>query len=75
MIANNLAKSILEMFAGQAGIPFRRVYTDNVASYGHVYAADGLMNLDDCAVEKGDAVLVATNGTCNWGAMVLRGTQ
>jgi 3-oxoacyl-[acyl-carrier-protein] synthase-3 len=75
MITNNLASSILEMFATQAGISFARVYTDHLASHGHVYAADGLLNLDDCPVGKGEALLVATNGTCNWGAMVLRRTE
>lgn len=74
MIANNLVRTMLEMFATQAGIPFARVYTDHLASHGHVYAADGLLNLAECGVEKGDTVLLATNGTCNWGAMVLRRT-
>jgi 3-oxoacyl-[acyl-carrier-protein] synthase-3 len=74
MITNNLAKIMLEMFAAQAGIPFARVYTEHLASHGHVYAADGLLNLAECEVEEGDTVLLATNGTCNWGAMVLRRT-
>lgn len=72
MITNNLATSVLEMFAIQAGVPFERVYTDLVASYAHLYAADGLLGLDACDVARGEVVLVATNGTCNWGASILR---
>jgi 3-oxoacyl-[acyl-carrier-protein] synthase III len=72
MLTNNLAISILELFATQAGIPFERMFTGNISSHGHVYAADVLLNLAGCSAKKGSSVLLATNGTCNWAAIVLR---
>jgi 3-oxoacyl-[acyl-carrier-protein] synthase III len=71
MITNNLSRPLLETFATQAGVPFSRVYTERIATHGHVYAADCLLNLADYPHTAGGAVLLATNGTCTWGAAVL----
>jgi 3-oxoacyl-[acyl-carrier-protein] synthase-3 len=72
LITNNLTQTVIEMFAAQCGVAFERVFLSNVASYGHVFAADGLINLSTITAKCGDRFLLALNGTCNWGAVLLR---
>lgn len=72
LVTNNLARPILELFAAQCRVDFERVVRGQVADHGHVFAADGLINLAAAGVVPGETVLVATNGTCNWGAALLR---
>jgi 3-oxoacyl-[acyl-carrier-protein] synthase-3 len=74
MIPNNLSRTVLELFAAQAGIPLERVFTGNVLGNSHVFAADGLINLASSSAGAGEARLLVTNGTCNWGAAVVRAT-
>jgi 3-oxoacyl-[acyl-carrier-protein] synthase-3 len=72
LITSNLARSIVELFAAQCGVGLERVFSQHVASHGHVFAADGLINLAALPAEPAQHILLATNGTCNWGAAVLR---
>jgi 3-oxoacyl-[acyl-carrier-protein] synthase-3 len=71
VIANNLARAVLELFAAQCRVDFARVFRGHVAGHGHVFAADGLINLAAAGAARGETVLLATNGTCNWGAALL----
>jgi 3-oxoacyl-[acyl-carrier-protein] synthase-3 len=72
LITNNLTRSVVDVFTAQCGVGGDRAYLDNVASHAHVFAADGLINLAASGARAGDTFLLATNGTCNWGAAVLR---
>lgn len=71
LVPNNLTRSVLELFAAQCEVPFDRVYTARVAELGHVYACDAIINLD--AAAPAGTHLVLSNGTCTWGAAVVRG--
>ena len=75
VVTNNLARPVLEMFAAQARVDYARVFRDHVADYGHVFASDGLINLAAIPSAQDDCILLATNGTCNWGAALLRRTE
>ncbi len=74
LILGNLNRNVQQIFAAQCEVPFERVYTENVATLGHVFASDGLINLKDATatgVSPGERLLVITNGMANWGAVAL----
>jgi hypothetical protein len=72
MITNNLSRTVVELFASQCRVPLDRVFRDRAIGDGHVFAADGLINLAAAGAALDDVLLIATNGTCNRGAAVVR---
>lgn len=76
LVANNYSTSHLDDFADLAGLPHDRVFRGNVARHGHVFTADGLINLaaltGTAEVTAGDRVLVLSTGPFSWGAIGLR---
>jgi 3-oxoacyl-[acyl-carrier-protein] synthase-3 len=74
LITNNYARRTLDEFAGMAQIPPDRLYLGNLARHGHVFTADGLINLTDltrAGVDDGDRVLLLSTGPFTWGAVGL----
>lgn len=73
MVTNNYSSANLEDFADVAGMSADRVFRRNVDRIGHIFAADGLINLADLEatdeLAPGDRVLVLSSGPCSWGAM------
>jgi 3-oxoacyl-[acyl-carrier-protein] synthase III len=49
LITNNYGLNTLKTIASDAGVDFDKVFRDNVATNGHVHAADNLINLATCA--------------------------
>lgn len=76
LVANNYSASNLSDFADLAGIAHERVFRGTVPRHGHVFTADGLINLaaltDSAKVAPGDRVLVLSTGPFSWGAIGLR---
>jgi 3-oxoacyl-[acyl-carrier-protein] synthase-3 len=75
LVTNNYARRTLHEFADMAQLPHDRLFLDNVARHGHVFTADGLINLADLTrtadVPAGDRVLVLSSGPLTWGAVGL----
>jgi 3-oxoacyl-[acyl-carrier-protein] synthase-3 len=78
LITNNYNQSVSRLFASQSGFDPAKVYTANIARYGHGFGADNLINLSDCAGEHppdaGDLVLLLASGPNMWATAVLRRT-
>jgi 3-oxoacyl-[acyl-carrier-protein] synthase-3 len=76
LLANNYSAANLDDFADVAGVPKDRVFRDNVPKYGHVFTADGLINLagltQTVEVLPGERVLLLSTGPVSWGAIGLR---
>jgi len=75
LITNNYNHSVLRLFATKSGFTLRDCFLDNVGRYGHVYAADNLINLDAFAGSDGrpgDTVLALSTGACTWGVAAVR---
>ena len=77
IIPHNVNRLSWKKVAAALGIPFDRVYLDNIPRTGHCFASDPLINLD-CArtagrVRPGDVVLMASAGLgATFGAAVVR---
>ncbi|MGX7825336.1 hypothetical protein ACTG9Q_09600 [Actinokineospora sp. 24-640] len=69
LVTNNYSQRTLGEFADMARIP--RVFTGNVARNGHVFTADGLVNLADLTdgLDQGERVLALSTGPLTWGAL------
>jgi 3-oxoacyl-[acyl-carrier-protein] synthase-3 len=52
LIPANLNISVLRNFAELVGVPFERMYTDNVGKYGHTFAYDQLISLETLLAEQ-----------------------
>lgn len=78
LITNNYNTSVSSLFASQTGFAPERVYTKNIARYGHGYGADNLINLYDCAGEHppqpGDLFCLLASGPNMWATAVVRKT-
>jgi 3-oxoacyl-[acyl-carrier-protein] synthase III len=78
LITNNYNQSVSRLFASQSGFDPGRLYTANIARYGHGFGADNLINLSDCAGEhppdEGDLYFLLASGPNMWAAAVLRRT-
>ncbi|MFD6883930.1 3-oxoacyl-[acyl-carrier-protein] synthase III C-terminal domain-containing protein [Rhodococcus sp. NPDC060084] len=76
LVANNYSATTLDDFADTAMIPRDRVFRGTIARHGHVFTADGLINLADLhdgeAINPGDRVLVLSTGPFSWGVLGLR---
>jgi 3-oxoacyl-[acyl-carrier-protein] synthase-3 len=76
LVANNYSTANLGDFADLAGVPRERVFRGTVARHGHVFTADGLINLAALTaaeqVAAGDGVLVLSTGPFSWGAIGLQ---
>jgi len=79
LVANNYSTSSLGDFADLAGIPHERVFRGTAPRHGHVFTADGLINLaaltDSAEVAAGDRVLVLSTGPFSWGAIGLQRSE
>ncbi len=75
MVANNYSAANLDDFADIARIPHDRLFRGNVPRYGHLFAADGLINLAGLAesteIVPGERVLLLSTGPFSWGAVGL----
>jgi 3-oxoacyl-[acyl-carrier-protein] synthase-3 len=71
LVTNNYRRRTLEEFAAMARMPARRLFTGTIAGCGHVFAADGLINLAAVPAAAGDRVLVLSTGPFTWGAIGL----
>jgi 3-oxoacyl-[acyl-carrier-protein] synthase-3 len=76
VIPHNVSRRSWEILLGLLPVPVDRLYTDNIASKGHVIAADNLINLKDAAdagtVRRGDRLLLFNFGFgANWAAWVV----
>lgn len=78
LITNNYNQSVSRLFASQSGFEPDRVYTANIARYGHGFSADNLINLSDCTGEEppepGDLYFLLASGPNMWASAVLRRT-
>jgi 3-oxoacyl-[acyl-carrier-protein] synthase-3 len=78
LITNNYNLSVSKLFATQSGFDLDRVYTANIARYGHGFGADNLVNLADCAGENpplpDDLFCLLASGPNMWATAVLRKT-
>ncbi|MET0793584.1 MAG: 3-oxoacyl-[acyl-carrier-protein] synthase III C-terminal domain-containing protein [Polyangiaceae bacterium] len=76
LVTNNYAPATLANFAQAVGVVPERVFIDNVARFGHAFAADNLINIDDLCrsggLRKGDRLLALSTGPLTWGAVSLR---
>lgn len=79
LVTSNYCTTNVDDFADLAGIDRDRVFRGTVARYGHVFAADGLINLAELTgtgrVAPGERVLVLSTGPFSWGAIGLRRTD
>jgi 3-oxoacyl-[acyl-carrier-protein] synthase-3 len=66
VLPHNVNRYSWRQVARDAGIPFSRVYLDNVARIGHCFGADPFINFADALAARrigpGDVVLMATAG-------------
>lgn len=75
LIMNNYTPSVARVFATQCGVPLSRVYSETRARFGHVFAADLLINLKHYQAERaesGTLALALGTGVCTWGLAALR---
>lgn len=76
LVTNNYCDANVDDFADLAGIERTRTFRGTVARHGHVFAADGLINLTELTgtarVAPGERVLVLCTGPFSWGAIGLR---
>lgn len=76
LIANNYSRDTLDDFADCVGVARERVFRDNVARYGHIFAVDAFINLAELtasgAAKQGQRILVLATGPFTWGALDLR---
>lgn len=73
VMPNNLSLSTLRLFSTLIGVP-APMYHGNIGRYGHVYAADNLINLKDFLDENpsfAGNLLCFCNATSSWGASVV----
>lgn len=76
VIPNNKNVAELAQLADFWGVPFSKVFTDNIGRIGHLWSADNLINLNDlCATPVGQAhgtFLLLCQGDAGYAAIVLR---
>jgi 3-oxoacyl-[acyl-carrier-protein] synthase-3 len=76
IIPHNVSLRSWEILLGLLGLPREKLFTDNIATKGHVIAADNFINLKDAAdagkLRRGDKLLLFNFGFgANWGCLVL----
>lgn len=79
LFTNNYGLNTMRVFAHKSGVPINRIYTDNIARFGHAFSADNLINLkdyEDSGDQKvsGDRLLLLSTGPVTWTAALLRVT-
>ena len=77
IVPHNVSLRSWEILTELLEFPLERLYTRNIARYGHTMSADNLINLKDLADEgllkSGDHLLLFTFGFgLNWSSMILR---
>lgn len=76
VVPQNVARRSWEILMELLALPSARLYADNIASKGHVIAADNFINLADAAgaglLSRGDRLLLFNFGFgANWSCMLL----
>jgi len=75
LITNNYNLSVSRLFGMAAGVSDSKVFSANLGRYGHVYSADGLINLASFAEvahpRPGEKIMVLGSGPSTWGVSVL----
>jgi 3-oxoacyl-[acyl-carrier-protein] synthase-3 len=76
VIPHNVSLRSWQILLPMLGIPNERLFADNIASKGHVIAADNFINLQDAAdagrISAGDPLLLFNFGFgANWSCLVL----
>jgi len=78
LLTNNYSLSTVADLARAAGIRPALAWTGNVPRTGHLFAADGVLNLVDSEradpLRAGERVLLLSSGPVTWGAVSLRRT-
>lgn len=78
LLTNNYGAPTRRDLATAAGFPPDAAWAGNVARTGHVFAADGLLDLIDSEradpLAPGERVLLVSSGPVSWGAASLRRT-
>lgn len=76
LITNNYNHAVMRMIAKKCGFYEDQIFLGNVSRFAHAYAADTLINLHDCLVERpaslGDNFLLLGTGQKNWASALLR---
>ena len=76
IVLGNYNQSVLNTYATQLQVSPRDIYGDNVATVGHCYSADLLVNakrlLDEDLLRDNERTLWISSGHNTWGAMAIR---
>jgi len=76
IIPHNVSLRSWEILLGLLGLPREKLFSDNIATKGHVIAADNFINLKDATdngrFRRGDKLLLFNFGFgANWGCLIL----
>lgn len=75
LFTNNYASHIQKVLIEQAGFARQQCYFDNIARFAHLFSADTLINLADCAaaggLAPGDRCVLLGSSPTSWGAVVV----
>ncbi|MEJ1355069.1 MAG: 3-oxoacyl-[acyl-carrier-protein] synthase III C-terminal domain-containing protein [Candidatus Sedimenticola sp. (ex Thyasira tokunagai)] len=76
LITNNYNLSVTRLFSMAIGMSDSKVFIGNLGRYGHVYSADGLINLATFAetvrLRPGDNIMMLGSGPNTWGITILK---
>lgn len=74
-VTNNYSLDVSRLYCQLAGVPFAKAHTTAIASHGHCFSSDNLINLYLLAqrrtLMRGQHVLCFSTGPFQWGACVL----
>ena len=75
LITNNYNTSVTCLFSMAIGLSESKVFSGNLGRYGHVYSADGLINLASFAktapLRVGDKIMMLGSGPSTWSVSIL----